>query len=335
MNVRTNQVPVAEIDAGRRHRSGDHSGRLAVEVLVVGTSSGTVGEDQGGLPAASRTPAALRVVGRRGRNVAQVDEVELSDVDAELHGRGAEEQRQLSFPKTRLAFLAVLRRHLSGVLSRFENALQIHETAIALHEVAIDLRGKSTFLEQAGTIDRPVLAAAGQPAQRIGIDLIARVVAVPPVANLLNDAVALQGQEQKSDRFVSLCAAERLPRRQKRSEGAPEILSVGTIGRNEVTLCLSLPAGAWPGDGGARQLPRVVQIPRRAFEETWFRLFDEVVLFPRIEDIDLHGERPPHGIDEGLDDLAPEIGGSEAKRSRHCDEAYAPAAFPHRESGLP
>ena len=151
VNVGTDQVPVPEIDAGRRHRTSDHPGRLAIEVLIVGAAPGAVGEDQGGLPASSRAPAALRVVGRRGRNVAQVDEVELGDVDAELHGRGAEEQRQLAFPKTGLAFLAVLRGHLSGVLACFENALQVHEAAIALDEVAVHLRGKPALVEQGGS----------------------------------------------------------------------------------------------------------------------------------------------------------------------------------------
>ena len=161
VNVRANQIAVPEIDAGRRHRTGDHPGRLAVEVLIVGAAPGAVGEDKGGLPASSRTPAALRVVGRGGRNVAQVDEVELGDVDAELHGRGAEEQRQLAFPKAGLAFLAVLRGHLSGVLACFENALQVHEAAIALDEVAVHLRGKPALVEQAGPLHRTVSPSPG------------------------------------------------------------------------------------------------------------------------------------------------------------------------------
>ena len=120
VHVRADQVPVPQVDARRRHRSGHHASRLAVEVLVVGAAPGAVGEDESGLSAAPGASAALRVVGRSGRNVAQVDEVELGDVDAELHGRGAEQERQLAFPKARLAVLAVLGGHLSGVLARFE-----------------------------------------------------------------------------------------------------------------------------------------------------------------------------------------------------------------------
>ena len=117
-----------------------------------------------GCPAASRASAALRVVGGGRRYVAQVDEVELGDVDAKLHGRGAEQQRQLAVAKALLAFLAILRRHLSGVFPCFENAVQIDEAAIALDEVAVHLRGKPTLVEQAGPLHRSVLAVAGEPA---------------------------------------------------------------------------------------------------------------------------------------------------------------------------
>ena len=86
MDVRADQIAVPEIDTGRRDRPRDHPGGLAIEVLVVRAASRAVGEDQGGLSTAPGTAAALRVVGRGGRHVPQVDEVELGDVDAELHG---------------------------------------------------------------------------------------------------------------------------------------------------------------------------------------------------------------------------------------------------------
>ena len=54
--------------------------------------------------------------------------------------------------KARLAFLAILRRHLGGMFSCFENAIQIDEAAIALDEVAVHLRGQSALVEQAGPL---------------------------------------------------------------------------------------------------------------------------------------------------------------------------------------
>ena len=251
VHVRADQVPVPQIDARRRHCSGHHAGRLAVEVLVVGAAPGAVGEDESGLPPAPGASAALRVVGRSGRNVAQVDEVELGDVDAELHGRGAEQERQLAFPKARLAVLAVLGGHLSGVLARFEYALQVHEAAIALDEVAVHLRGKPALVEQAGPLDGAVLAVTGQPAQGVRVELIARVVSVAAIgvagevaggagvaaaaaANLLDDAVSLEGQEQEPDGLVGLDSPEGLARRQMRGERAAEVLPVGAVGGDEV-----------------------------------------------------------------------------------------------------
>ena len=54
-----------------------------------GLCGGAVGEHERGLAAAAGATAALRVVGRRGRHVAQVDGVERRDVDAELHRRAS------------------------------------------------------------------------------------------------------------------------------------------------------------------------------------------------------------------------------------------------------
>ena len=86
VDVGADEVAVPEVDARGLDRPRDHPGRLAVEVLVVGASSRAIGEDERGLPSAPGATASLRVVGRGGRHVPQVDEVELRDVDAELHG---------------------------------------------------------------------------------------------------------------------------------------------------------------------------------------------------------------------------------------------------------
>ena len=161
------------------------------------------------------------------------------------------------------------------------------------------------------------------------------LAAVAAAANLLDDAVSLEGQEQEPDGLVRLRAPEGLSGRQMGGERAPEILPVGAVGRDEVAPSLSLPAGARPGDDRARQLAFVIQIPDRAFLETQLRLLDEVVLLPRVEDVDLHGKRASDDIEQGPKGPFPEIGGGEAKRVRDGDEAFPPLAFAHGESGLP
>ena len=99
---------------------------------------------------------------------------------------------------------------LGGVLARFEHALQIHEAAVALDEVAVDLGRDLAGLQQARAIDRANLAIGRQPAQGVGVELVARVVAVARAAHLLDDAVALQREEQEADRLIHLGTAEGL-----------------------------------------------------------------------------------------------------------------------------
>ena len=65
----------------------------------------------------------------------------------------------------------------------------------------------------------------------------------------------------------------------------------------------ALPSGAGPGDDGTGQLPLVVEVPDRAFEEAGFRPFDEIVLFPGVQHVHLHGERPAEQVEQGAEDL--------------------------------
>jgi hypothetical protein len=73
VDVRAQQVLVLEVDARRDDRAGDHLARAAEEVLVVRAAGRAVRQDERGLAAATGAAAALRVVGRRRRDVAQVD----------------------------------------------------------------------------------------------------------------------------------------------------------------------------------------------------------------------------------------------------------------------
>ena len=87
MDVRAHEIVIAHVNARRGDRACDHLAGFSEEILVVRAASGAVGEDQRRLPAATGPAAALRIVGRGGRDVAQVDEVQLGDVHTQLHGR--------------------------------------------------------------------------------------------------------------------------------------------------------------------------------------------------------------------------------------------------------
>ena len=221
------------------------------------------------------------------------------------------------------------------MLARFENTPQVHESAVALHEVAVHFRGEPAFFEQARAIGRAVLAVARQPAQGVGVELIARVVAFSPGAHLLDDAVALQRKKQEPDELAGFRTPEGLPRRQMRNEGAPCILSVGAVGGDEEAAPFAFRSRAGPSDRGARQLPLVVEIPDRAFQETGFGLFGEVVLLPRIKHVHLHGERSAKHVEQGADDLLPCIGWGQPESRGGFDEAPAPATFLYVEPILP
>jgi hypothetical protein len=154
MHVHAHQIVIAHVDARRGDRTGNHLAGLAEEILVVRAASGTVGENQSWLPAAPSSPAALRIVGRSGGDIAQVNEVQLGDVHAQLHSRGTEEQRQIPTAETFFTVLTVLRVHLGGVLACLEHTLQIDEALVALEEVTVDFRRDFAGLQQARAINR-------------------------------------------------------------------------------------------------------------------------------------------------------------------------------------
>lgn len=119
MDVSSDEIFIGEIDPRRRNCPGDHLMRSPEEILIVGAVVGAIREDDRGLPAATRTPAALRVVGWCGWHIAEIHRIELSDVYAELHRRRAIEDRELRLPKALLTVLAQCRRYLGSVLSSF------------------------------------------------------------------------------------------------------------------------------------------------------------------------------------------------------------------------
>ena len=149
LEVAVDQVPVRELEDRRPHLAVDHRLRVAEEVLVVRALRRRVRNHQGGLSAAARAPAALRVVRRRGRHVAHVDRVERRDVDAELHRRGAKEDRQEPIGLSDLSeSLLVLRELLALSISEAEALLA------DLPVVGIDLGGVLARLEPEERVGR-------------------------------------------------------------------------------------------------------------------------------------------------------------------------------------
>ncbi len=87
------------------HATSHHLRAPAEKVLVVAVQRPAVGDDEPGLSLATRTAAALRIVGRRGRHVAQVHEIQIGDVHPELHGGRAHE---IGKPAAELGFFAAI-----------------------------------------------------------------------------------------------------------------------------------------------------------------------------------------------------------------------------------
>ena len=107
----------------------------AEEVLVVAVPARAERVHERGLPAAPGAAGALGVVGRRRRYVAQVDDVQRGDVDAQLHRRRAEQQRQParrgSSPRAPRGLLA---RYLGGVLARLDALPAVGDRAVEVEK---------------------------------------------------------------------------------------------------------------------------------------------------------------------------------------------------------
>ncbi len=174
VDVRAHEVLVGQIQPRWRDRSRDHRVLMAEEVLIVRAARGAIREDQCGLPAPARPAAALRVIGGRGRHVAQVDHVELGDVHAQLHRGRAIEDGQTSLAELALALLAQLVGHLGGVLARLHAAQVGGDSTVELHEERIRGGGLRRWVGNADGIAEGLTPRASSPAQGRGRYLIAR-----------------------------------------------------------------------------------------------------------------------------------------------------------------
>jgi len=120
------------------------------------------------------------------------------------------------------------------MLPCFEHAFQIHETSVALHKIAVNLGRNLASLQQPRAVHRTNHAIGSQPTKSVGVDLIARNL---PAANLLNDSVTLQREEQKAGSLVNFRPPEMLPFGHVRSEAASHIATVSAIRKRRKTLC--------------------------------------------------------------------------------------------------
>src|ERR1035438_1794150 len=117
MEMRAHQIFVGKVESRWGDLPANHTIRSLEEILVVWAACRAVREDQRRLTAATRSAAALGVVGRGRWNVPHVDYVQLGNVHAKLDIRGAIENRQFRFPEPVFADKTILVRNLRGVLS--------------------------------------------------------------------------------------------------------------------------------------------------------------------------------------------------------------------------
>ena len=94
MQVRSDQLFIGNVERWRPHDTGDHIVAPFKEILVMRRPRGAVGHDNRGLTRSTGTTSTLRVIRRRRRYVAQVDGVQGGNINAEFHGRRAEQRGQ-------------------------------------------------------------------------------------------------------------------------------------------------------------------------------------------------------------------------------------------------
>ena len=139
MHVRPEQVLVREFESGCLDLAGDHQLGLAEEVLIVAAARRAVGEHERRLAAPTGAARPLGVVRRGRRHVAHVDDVELRDVDTELHRRRAVQHREFRSPEPVLAVEAEVVGHLRGVLAGLDAEKILADRAVQVDEEAVGL----------------------------------------------------------------------------------------------------------------------------------------------------------------------------------------------------
>src|SRR5436305_1325195 len=104
LDMRADEILVCKVEPWRCDRACNQLLRAAEVVLIVRRAVGAIGQDEGWLATSTSTPAALRVIGGRGRRVPEVDSVQVADIDTEFHGRRAVQDWKGSLAEGLLAF---------------------------------------------------------------------------------------------------------------------------------------------------------------------------------------------------------------------------------------
>ena len=298
--VGADEVLVGQIEARRRHRTRHHELRALEEVLVVRAPHRTVTVDQGGLAAAARPPAPLRVVGRVGRDVAHVDHVELGDINPQLHGGRTEEDGESPLAETLFPLFPVRIGHLSGVLP----GLDADDGAgRVLVETEKELVGATATRGRTRHADEVVVggdAVTRPPNHGRRRNLVSRNFATLPFAHGLHQTGPTQNFEQLPDDDLRLC--HRQPLRVVRPSGrAPEILTEASPPREEEVLFgVIAPRGAWEHQTRSLELLALVDGPRRA--EVLTALLLQAFLRLGLQEVHFDGEPTPHPIEHGARD---------------------------------
>src|SRR5215469_7856572 len=94
MDVGTNQVFVRQVQPRCCHSAGYHALWTFEEVLVMRATGAAIAVDKCWLAATTSPPAPLRIVCWRWWYVSQVDHVQVSNIDTELHRGTAIENAQ-------------------------------------------------------------------------------------------------------------------------------------------------------------------------------------------------------------------------------------------------
>src|SRR6266571_2084759 len=105
--MRAQQRLIGEIEAGRTYAARDHILAPFEEVLIVAVQCPAVREDQTRLALTPSSAAALHVVRGRRRNIPKVYEIEVCDIDTQLHRRRADHIGQASANLSLLAGVAI------------------------------------------------------------------------------------------------------------------------------------------------------------------------------------------------------------------------------------
>lgn len=332
VDVGTNQIAVPDVDPRRCHKSGNHLVRFMEVILIMWAPSGAVGIDEGRLSTASGPATALRVIGRGGRNVAEIDEIQLGDVHAQFHRWRAEQQRQIAAAETVLAFLAVLRRDLGRVFPGFEDAFQIHETSVALDEVTIDLGRHLAHFQQARPVHRPNLAIGRQPTQGVRVDLVTGNVTA---ANLLDDAIAFEREQKEANDLIHLRATEVLRGWDMGRQRAFEVTTITAVGGNEEPGCVVALFGPGIGHHGFHQFARVFQIPDRILQQPRLGLLNQVELLLWIEHVHFDSQRTAQDVQKCAQEFFAQLWFAGSQRRGHLNELFRIAVHLNLEAGVP